>query len=318
MFKRLICNCKPDLSCKWFDMNKGTIVLLLVGLMGFFTRCTMPEKQESTTSPIASLPIESVPINDAEWLKVFEQKVAEYMKEHEVIAADTYKQQLENKTCAVAYQQTNTDRAGNEVFYSSFRKGVLMMGKVHKCGHCPENHISAASAFVLSSDGVCATNYHVFKSYDSSRPNDYITYFAMDSEQNIYPVKAVLAASKHDDLAIFQIDPGAAELHPLALGEQKAPGAAIHLISHPDHRFYTYTSGQINRHYMKPGTTKIRQSISAEFAKGSSGAPIMDDFGNVVGIVAGTQNIYYDPKGEIYQATIKEIIPVSRLKELIN
>ncbi len=318
MMQGLVCYWKQDLSCKWIDMNKGIIVLLLVGLMGIFNRCKVPEIQKSTTSPIGSPPIESVPINDTEWLKVFEQKVTEYMMEHEVTAADTYKEQLANKTCAVPSQKPETDRVGNEAFYSSFRKGVLMMGKVHKCGHCPENHISTASAFVISGDGICATNYHVFKSYDPSSPNEYITYFVMDSEQKIYPVKAVLAASKHDDLAIFRIDPGDVKLHPLALGKQKAPGASIHLISHPDHRFYTYTSGQINRHYMKPGTTKIRQSISAEFAKGSSGAPIMDDFGNVVGIVAGTQNIYYDPNGEIYQATIKEIIPVSRLKELIN
>lgn len=288
--------------------------LIIVAIGG----CQRPKKKEQVAATSTTQVTCDEPINDAQWLKLFEQKATEYMASHEVTAAETYKKQLGQKSCSVETVAPNKTAISGEAFYKTFRKGVLMMGKVHKCGHCPENHISTASAFVISKEGICATNYHVFKSYDPSKPSEYITFFVMDSEQNVYPVIEVLAASKHDDIAIFRIDKGEHELHPLAIGEQKAPGASIHLISHPDHRFYTFTNGQINRHYIKPGTTKIRQSISAEFAKGSSGAPIMDDGGNVVGMVAGTQNIYYDPDGKIYQATIKEIIPVSRIKALLE
>ncbi len=149
-------------------------------------------------------------------------------------------------------------------------------------------------------------------------PNEYITAFVMDADQNIYPVTEVLAASKQDDLAVFKIDTKGRSLPALPLGDDLPTGEPVNVISHPDKRFYTYTQGHVNRSYIKAGTTKVRQNISAEFAKGSSGAAVMDKCGNVAGIVAGTQNIYYVPQWEAYQATIKEIIPVSRLKELIK
>ena len=258
------------------------------------------------------------PINDAALLKEFEQKASAYYKEFGGLDADTYKKQLSGKKCDVEIMSVASTPVKGDAFYRQFKTGVLMIGKMYKCGHCPEDHISTASAFIISEDGICATNYHVFKSYDPSKPNDYITFFVMDAEKNMYPVIEVLAASKHDDLAIFKINTKGKRMPALSMGQEQGVGEPINLISHPDHRFYTYTQGHIDRKYIKPGSTKIRQSISAEFAKGSSGAPIMDQCGNVVGVVAGTQNIYYDQEGKVYQSTIKEIIPVSRLKELIN
>jgi len=275
------------------------------------------EKENSESFTIESFENEE-PINDATLLKEFEQKASAYYKEFGGLDADTYKKQLSSKKCDVTINAESSTPVNGFSFYKQFKKGVLMIGKMYKCGHCPEDHISTASAFIISEDGICATNYHVFKSYDPSKPNDYITFFVMDAEKNMYPVIEVLAASKHDDLAIFKIDTKGKRMPALSIGQEQGVGEPINLISHPDHRFYTYTQGHIDRKYIKPGSTKIRQSISAEFAKGSSGAPIMDNCGNVVGIVAGTQNIYYDQEGKVYQSTIKEIIPVSRLIELIK
>ena len=298
--------------------NKRLTKIIAIGLLSVFISCQKNGQKPALNSVIKMNTEVEEPINDAELLKEFEQKASAYYKKHGGIDADTYKTQLTGKKCeAQILPVTDTPYKGIE-FYKQFRKGVLMMGKMYKCGHCPEDHISAASAFIISEDGICATNYHVFKSYDPSKPNDYITFFVMDSDKNIYPVLEVLAASKHDDLAIFKIDTKGTQMAALSIGHEQGTGESVHLISHPDHRFYTYTQGYIDRKYMKPGTAKIRQSISAEFAKGSSGAPVMDNCGNVVGIVAGTQNIYYDQEGTIYQSTIKEIIPVSRLKALIE
>ncbi len=267
---------------------------------------------------VIDMPEASKPINDAQLLTEFEKEASSLYKQNGGVDADTYKEQLSRKQWQIETLSPNQQLFSGALFYNKFKTGVLMMGKMYHCGHCPKEHISAASAFVISHEGICATNYHVFKSYDPSKPNEYITFFVMDAEQNVYPVTEVLAASKQDDLAIFKIDMQGKKLTPLNLGVEQPIGSDIHLISHPDNRFYTYTQGHINRTYFKPGTTKIRQSISAEFAKGSSGAPVMDNYGNVVGIVAGTQNIYYDQEGKIYQSTIKEMIPVSRLKELIK
>jgi S1-C subfamily serine protease len=295
------------------------LAMIMIGflLQNCEVKTTHNEQGEVEMSPVNQTAQEE-PINDAEWLKDFEKKASAYYAENGGTDADTYKKQLLTKKCAVNCKPPLVSKVQGSAFYQQFKPGVLMMGKMYKCPNCPDDHISTASAFVISEDGICATNYHVFKSYDPSKPNEYITYYVMDVNSNIYPVVEVLAASKHDDLAIFRIDTKGTKMSPLALGNEKGTGEPIHLISHPDHRFYTYTQGFINRKYIKPGTTKIRQCISAEFAKGSSGAPVMDECGNVVGVVAGTQNIYYDQEAKVYQTTIHEIIPVSRLKELIN
>ncbi len=258
------------------------------------------------------------PCNDAVLLKKFEQAASAFYKENGGTDATSYKKQLLNKRCRVSYLKPSYHQWEGSEFYSRFKQGVLMVGKMYQCGNCTDDHISVASAFTISEDGICVTNYHVFKSYDPAKPNDYITFFVMDADKNMYPVIEVLAASKKDDLAVFRIDTKGQKIPVLCIGEEQGIGEEVHLISHPDNRFYRYTQGHINRKYIKPGTTKVRQSISADFAKGSSGAPVMDRCGNVIGVVAGTQNIYYDSEGKIYQSTIKEIIPVSRLKKLIE
>lgn len=292
--------------------------LLLACLFVAVSACHTSHQHQSPAEEEISTYEPEEAINDVERLKLFETMASAAYVQDGGVDADTYKKQLSSKHCEGVLTTPSKQKVTGYSFYENYRKGVLMIGKMYKCDNCPEDHITAASSFIITEDGICATNYHVFKSYDPSKPNNYITSYVMDYEQNIYPVTEVLAASKHDDLAIFKIDTKGKKLKPLALGNELGSGEAINLISHPDNRFYTYTQGHIDRKYIKPGSTKIRQSISAEFAKGSSGAPIMDKCGNVVGVVAGTQNIYYDPDGNIYQSTIKEMIPVSRLKELIK
>ena len=36
--------------------------------------------------------------------------------------------------------------------------------------------------------------------------------------------------------------------------------------------------------------------VTAEYARGSSGGPVMDDAGNVIGMVSSTNSIYYPPR----------------------
>ncbi|MFV0553920.1 MAG: serine protease [Mangrovibacterium sp.] len=257
-------------------------------------------------------------IDDAKLFRNYEQAASAYYKEHGGLDDEAYWEQMTKKSGEVNTLSPSDQIIQGAQFYRTFREGVLMMGKMSKCGQCPDDHITIASAFVISEDGVCVTNYHVFKQRDPSVVEDYITLFVMDINQNIYPVVEVLAASKSNDLVMFRVDVQGEKLKPLSIGHDQLIGEPINLISHPDHKFYTYTQGHVTRKYFRPGTSSVRQSISAEFAHGSSGAPILDSCGNVVGVVAATQNVYYLPNNQGYQMTLKEIIPVSCLKELIN
>ncbi|MBK3516995.1 S1 family peptidase [Carboxylicivirga marina] len=258
-------------------------------------------------------------IEDIRYTKIFESKASDYYSKNGGTSSDTYKKQLLNEKCEVKLDSILHEANGSQNFYTTHKHQVLIYGKMYNCGNCPEWHISAATAFPISDDGICASNYHVFDSYNPDSSEDYETSFVMDLKKNIYPIVEVLAASKKDDLAIFRINCEPNTIKPLVLGNDLVNGGDVCLISHPDSRYYTFTQGILNRTYIKPKEGILRQSMSAAFARGSSGAPVLDSTGKVVGIVAGTSPVFRNGNpSEGHQMIVNEIVPVSRLRALIN
>ena len=113
---------------------------------------------------------------------------------------------------------------------------------------------------------------------------------------NVYVVKEILAANKLNDIAILRLElPDGEKLTPAKIADRAIPGEDVYAISHPVSRFYTLTKGVVSRNAMMhtPNGSAKRLYITAEFAKGSSGSPIFNSRGEVVGIVSSTQSIYY-------------------------
>jgi S1-C subfamily serine protease len=64
--------------------------------------------------------------------------------------------------------------------------------------------------------------------------------------------------------------------------------------------------------------------VTAEYCRGSSGGPVMDDAGNVIGMVSSTNSIYYpskdpkkNPRGS-FQMVIRNCVPVDAILKLIT
>ncbi len=201
--------------------------------------------------------------------------------------------------------------------FQTGRDAVVVVGGLYQCDNCSRWHTSIASGFVIHPSGAIVTNYHVVDSPDKQ------AFVVMTADQRVYPVRQILAASREDDLAILQIP--AENLHalPLATRAADAPvGADIRVISHPDGRFYCYTDGIVSRHMKMRSRGRVIDAlaITADYARGSSGAPVLNRQGQVVAIVSSTESIYYTQDGarqRDLQMVLKTCIPSTNLLRLI-
>jgi serine protease Do len=193
--------------------------------------------------------------------------------------------------------------------YERSRKSVLVMGGGFKCEKCSRNHISPATGFVLSESGAVVNN-----------PKN-LTLVAMTADGAVHPVKSVLAASAAYDVAILQLD--ASGLVPLAIGPRAAVGSDVFVISHPDRRFYTFSKGIVARY-----GTLVREKqrvpmlqITADYARGSSGGPVLNGAGEVVGMASSTVSVYYDDdhgKQANFQMAFDQCVPAEQILELVK
>ena len=133
-----------------------------------------------------------------------------------------------------------------------------------------------------------------------------------------------LATNKAADLAVFRVD--ATELTPLALGDDAGVGSAVSIISHPDRRFFYQSSGEVARYWKAPRKSSAKDatwmSVTADFARGSSGGPALNGAGAVVGMASSTQSIHYGPTGKDgkptgpLQRVTHNCVPVAAIRAL--
>ena len=196
--------------------------------------------------------------------------------------------------------------------YELCKPSTLIVARLYKCEHCTNWHSGSATGFPLTKDGVFATNYHVLEQTDGK------TLAVMDTKENIYPVTQVLAADKDSDVAIVRAK--GAKFRPLPLGEPAKIGSNVHVISHPDGMFYYYSKGFVSLYdTMKRKPRTQWMAISADYARGSSGAPVLNDSGEVVGMVASTVTIHYEKRKMTNpQMVLRLCAPVDAIRALIE
>lgn len=270
---------------------------------------TADEHDEHAATPEAS--------NDAARLRTLERDATKLITDEKFTPmADIVKQLSRKKTSLKLPAVATTAKTPAEV-YTQCRDSVLVVASVYKCGKCSRWHVGPASGFVISATGAFVTNYHVVK--DKSKH----TVVAMTHAGEVYPVKEVLAASESDDCAILQLDVGNAKLTPLPLSPDAPVGSAVNCLSHPNRRFYYFSRGIVSRYTQRgrAGKTATMMSITADFARGSSGAPVLNDRGAVVGLVSSTSSIYYTVtkgKKDNLQMVIKQCVPARSVLNLIG
>lgn len=176
------------------------------------------------------------------------------------------------------------------------RQSTLAVGSYYKCPDCGGWHFNSSAGFVVGEGGVICTCCHVVLAEDEGVKESYL--IAADDAGQVFPVRSVLAADTEADTCFVKIDaPG---LKPLPLRPGARTGERVYCLSHPGGYFFMFTQGIVARVNRKRnevldehGQTNglltrpiLFLNVTTEFAPGSSGAPVVDEAGNVVAQVA--------------------------------
>lgn len=217
----------------------------------------------------------------------------------------------ERKTHAQVDKKTNLLTNRRNV-YRKYKDCVLTVGKLTKSDSLQMYYDITACCFMINKEGVCVTNFHFF---DRSNGMEECGYAVRDNNFNIYLVTEVLAVNRDSDIVVFKIDTKGKNLSTVDFANNPSIGDEVHLVSNPQKQYGHYSKGIISRRYKNLMNGSERMSISADFAIGSSGAPILNNKGKVVGMVGGTFPLVGP---NTTQMVIKEIIPANNIKQLIN
>jgi len=214
--------------------------------------------------------------------------------------------------------------SGHEL-YEKAKSATVITGIAYLCPRCDNVHLSESTGYVIDPKGIIVTNYHVMAMYafmkDGNKPKGFVVRMA---NGRTYAVSAVLASSKKNDLAVLQLDTHGDVLPALSLADSARIGDKIYILGHPKGIHFFFSQGNVNNKYMEEvgeGDNKFfreMMSVSADYATGSSGGPVMDIYGNVVGTVANTRMFLHSEMNAGVQMVLKNTVPVESLWNLVR
>jgi tetratricopeptide (TPR) repeat protein len=169
--------------------------------------------------------------------------------------------------------------------------------------------VSRGSGFFIDTDRV-VTNRHVLDGAHRAEIHS--------STGNIYPVKAVLAVDAEGDIALLKVDAPAGVIRPLPLDKTSPQeGESIVVIGNPLGLEGSVTNGIVSAVRDIPTFGRIIQ-ITAPISSGSSGSPVVNMQGQVIGIatlqITGGQSVNFAiPSERISQLQLSAPMSLSDL-----
>lgn len=214
---------------------------------------------------------------------------------------------LDRRDCEMKAPPLRTEKLPPREIYRLVRASTVAVATFFKCSKCDDWHFDTSSGFVAA-DGIVSTCEHVVDFVDKEMKEGFLA--VADSTGAVYAVTEVLAANKNADTCLLRV-PGL-PLKPLALNPAAEVGDRVFCVSHPDGNHWMFTAGMLSRFFVNreaapdDGKTVDRAkvlpslyiNITAEFSPGSSGAPVVDECGNVVGQVQSITAELSEEEGE--------------------
>lgn len=290
----------------------AALVILLWPHVAFAQKKPATKAAPAPPAQRLSLPGE---ISDEAILERLDVEAEKLIKAGRTVKMTELLAQLDRRSCSVKLPKPSALRLAPGELVTRARAGLVAICDLYKCKKCPRWHVGASSGFMLTESGVCVTCYHVVDVRESP------TLVAMTGDGRVVAVKQVLAANPNTDVAILQLD--GTGFSPLPLELNEPVGAPVRVISHPDEHFFSLSEGIISRYVGVPLEKNAGEvtmmAVTADFGAGSSGAPVLNERGGVIGMVNNTQSLYYDPKrSKDLQMVFKHCLPSQYVLQLIN
>ena len=169
------------------------------------------------------------------------------------------------------------------------RKAMVRMGWHYLCKNCDNWHTSLAAGYAIA-PGYVATCDHVIQVPDTMREGVFV---CATADGKLIPVLGIVGHHGKLDAAILKVD--STDLVPIPLQPDAAPGDTAFLYSDPINVRGYFSTGIINRFFWQgdrpgnlgtlEGIASLRINLSTDWAPGSSGAPLIDAYGNALGHV---------------------------------
>ncbi len=182
------------------------------------------------------------------------------------------------------------------------RMSHLRVGQIYLCSKCDKWHLDLAGGYAITADGAVATCAHVI----APPPNMKEGWLVVATEEDvILPVTEVLACNVGTDCAILRVKSGQ-PLTPLPLSLDVSPGDSVWCFSDPSGKRGYFSEGIVSRFVKRPFMNKkeadklpdgtevakpVWLETTTDWAPGSSGSALIDQFGNGVGHVSAIQTV---------------------------
>ena len=228
-------------------------------------------------------------------------------KDGKLVSLAKLRAQLDRTACDLQAPAPRTEKLPPREIHRLVRSSTVAVASFYKCSKCNDWHFDSASGFVAA-DGVVSTSEHVVDFEDENMKEGFLV--VADSSGAAYAVTEVLAANADSDTCLLRV--AGLGLKPLALNPAAQVGDHLYCLSHPDGNHWMFTEGMLSRFFInreaatdggKPAKKeKIKPSlyinITAEYSPGSSGAPVVDECGNVIGQVQSITTSIEEEEGE--------------------
>ena len=332
----------PSIPAATRFIIRGAAFIVIVALAGCVQTATSPSLSMAPPADVPHIPDRTMLLGIADRAQTIRDTTQPTSAKGLTAQLDRENAEIDLPDAVVKGRSLRPDE-----IYQERLPSVLVLATIGACkdDQCPwPGHpvvSSTATAFALTAGGVCVTNYHVFE-----EPDDDEFMVVCTASGVVYPVEEILAATRHDDVAIFRIDTRGDKFVPAPLRRDAPIGAPVAVISHPERHFYTMTTGAIARRSVRRGDITgphpSRRSppkaappempitvpnperltaaleITAEYALGSSGGPVLDEWGNAVGMVCATDTLYAEPEKKLEpQAVVRTCVPAESILRLL-